>query len=44
MPSTKIEIENVNVPGPTHRVDAGKYPATKEALDLGDFISTLSWP
>ena len=32
MPSTKIEIENVNIPGRVYRVDAEKYQATREAL------------
>lgn len=28
----KIEIENVNHPGKTHRVDRAKYEATRKAL------------
>ena len=30
--SEKIEVQNVNVPGRTDRVDAGKYRAMKKAL------------
>ena len=30
--SDKVEVENVNVPGRTERVDAEKYAATREAL------------
>jgi hypothetical protein len=30
--SDKIEIENVNTPGRTQRVDRAKYPAMREAL------------
>lgn len=32
MPEDKIEIENVNTPGRTERVDRAKYTAMREAL------------
>ncbi|WP_439498442.1 DUF6958 family protein [Bosea sp. (in: a-proteobacteria)] len=32
MPDDKIEIENVNTPGRTERVDRAKYLAMREAL------------
>jgi hypothetical protein len=32
MPDDKIEIENVNTPGRTERVDRAKYMAMREAL------------
>lgn len=32
MPDSKIEIENVNIPGKTERVDRAKYAAMREAL------------
>jgi hypothetical protein len=32
MPAEKIEVENVNVPGSTTRVDATKYRAARAAL------------
>lgn len=32
MPDEKIEVENVNHPGKTERVDAAKYQAMKDAM------------
>ncbi|PDQ19709.1 hypothetical protein CN311_18000 [Mesorhizobium sanjuanii] len=32
MPDDKIEIENVNIPGRTYRVDRAKYGAMRDAL------------
>ncbi|MEL6259862.1 MAG: hypothetical protein AAFQ40_15965 [Cyanobacteria bacterium J06623_5] len=32
MPSTKIEIANVNIPGRVYWVDAEKYKVTRKAL------------
>lgn len=32
IPADKVEVENVNVPGRTTRVDAIKYGATRDAL------------
>ena len=32
MPDDKIEIENVNTPGRTQRVDRAKYMAMRDAL------------
>ncbi|MEO3432190.1 hypothetical protein [Inquilinus sp. CAU 1745] len=32
MPDDKIEIENVNIPGRTERVDRAKYMAMRDAL------------
>ncbi|MVA99266.1 hypothetical protein GN330_18630 [Nitratireductor sp. CAU 1489] len=32
MPDDKIEIENVNIPGRSERVDRAKYSAMREAL------------
>lgn len=32
MHADKVEVENVNVPGSTTRVDAAKYDATRAAL------------
>jgi hypothetical protein len=46
MPESKIEIENINIPGKTERVNRAKYEAMRDALlaVLPDTASGLKVP